>query len=119
MSLVIKRILSMHEKRGLSDAQSFNLLVDLAVQDGVDCVMADLPGEYLARFRDWIDDLPPLDTLIDLKSGPLSERDKSTIRAIRTWLERHPGGRESPEGAGSAANGSGGTDQPLPVDAHH
>ena len=119
MRVAVKRILFLHQKRGLSEAQSFNLLVDLAVQDGVDCVMADLPGEYLARFREWIDNLPSLDTLINLKSGPLSERDKSTIRAIRDWLDCHPGGRESPEEARSTANGSGGTDPSRPIVSLH
>jgi hypothetical protein len=115
MGLAVKRILSLHEKSGLSEAQLFNRLVDLAGQDGVDCVMADLPPEYLTRFRDWIDHLPSLDTLLNPKAGPISEREKVTIRAIRKWLDCYPGGREAREEAGSAANGSGDTDPSLPI----
>jgi hypothetical protein len=119
MRLVVKRILSLHEKSGLSEAELFNQLIDLAARDGVDCVMADLPPGCLTRFRDWLDDLPSLDTLMDLKAGPISEREKSTIRAIRDWLDCRPDGRESPEEAGSAANGSGGTDPSLPIGSRH
>jgi hypothetical protein len=109
----------LREKCGLSEVQSFNLLVDLAAAYGVDCVMADLPPEYLTRFHEWIDNLPPLDTLINLKTGPLSDREKSTIQAIRDWLDRHPDGHISPAEAGSAANGSGGTDPSLPIVSRH
>jgi hypothetical protein len=119
MRIGVKRILYLREKCGLSDLQSYNRLLDLAAAYGVDCVLTDLPPQYLTQFHDWIDNLPPLDTLINLKSGPLSDREKSTIRAIRDWLDRHPVGRESPEEAGTAANGSGGTDPSLPTVSRH
>jgi hypothetical protein len=119
MRIGVKRILYLREKCGLSDLQSFNLILDLAAGDGVDCVMAYLPPEYRTQFHDWIDNLPPLDTLINVKSGPLSDREKSNIRAIRDWLDRHPGGAEPPEEASTAANGSGGTDPSQPIVSRH
>ena len=119
MRMVIKRLLFLNEKHGLGKADMFNKLIDMAAGYGVDCVLTDLPPRYLTQFHDWIDNLPPLDTLINLKSRPLSDREKSTIRAIRDWLDRHPVGRESPEEAGTAANGSGGTDPSLPTVSRH
>jgi hypothetical protein len=119
MRMVIKRILFLHEKHGLNKAELFNRLIDMAAGYGVDYVMADLPPEYRTQFHDWIDNLSPLDTLINVKSGPLSDREKSNIRAIRDWLDCHPGGAEPPEEAGTAANGSGETDPSLPIVTHH
>ncbi len=115
MRVVVKRILSLHEKSGLSEAQLFSHLLDLAAADGVDCVMADLPPQYLTRFRDWIDDLPPLDTLINLKTGPISEHEKATIRAVRDWLNGHLSGLESAEEQSGAANGAGRLDRSIPT----
>ncbi len=119
MRIGVKRILYLREKCGLSEVQSFNLLVDLAAAYGVDCVMADLPPVYRMQFHDWIDNLPPLDTLINVKSGPLSDREKGNFRAIPDWLDCHPGGAESPVEAGTAANGSGGTDPSLSIVTRH
>jgi hypothetical protein len=119
MRVRVKRILYLHETHGLSKVDMFNKLIDMAAADGVDCVMADLPPEYRMRFHDWIDNLPPLDKLINVKSGPLSDRVKSTIRAIRDWLDCHAGGPDSTEEAGTAANGSGGTEPTLPIVTRH
>jgi hypothetical protein len=91
MNWSVKRDLYLHREKGLSELQLFNQLVDIAASDTIEGVMTSIPPNYLARFRQWIDRiLPSLDTLINLKTGPLSEHEKATIRAIAEWLDRHP-----------------------------
>ena len=90
MNRNIKTLLSLRKRVGLPEIHLFNGFVDVARADTVEEVMTSIPPEYLPRFRDWIDRLmPSLDTLINLKSGPLSEHEKDTFRAIHDWLERH------------------------------
>ena len=91
MRLEIKRALFLHKEKGLTEAQLFNKFVDVAAGGNVDQVMADIPPEHLARFSEWVYRLRSSDTLINLKTGPISEREKDAIEAIGDWLDRHPG----------------------------
>jgi len=87
----IRNLLSLSKRMLIPDVHLFNRFVDVALGDTVEGVMTSIPPEFLPRFRDWIDGVvPSLDKLIHLKSGPLSEREKATIRAMRAWLDRHP-----------------------------
>lgn len=90
MRVEIKRALFLHNEKGLTEAQLFNKFVDIAAGGEVEQVMADIPPEHLSRFRDWICRLPSSDTLINLKTGPISEREKDAIESILDWLDRHP-----------------------------
>ena len=101
MRLEIKRALFLHKDKGLTEAQLFNKFVDAAAAGNVEQVMADISREYLAHFREWVYRLPSSDTLINLKAGPISEREKDAIGAIRDWLDRHPGDCESNGAAGA------------------
>jgi len=97
----------MHRCVHFPEVHLFSQFVDYALTDPVEEVMTSIPPEYLPRFRDWIDGLlPGLDELIHLKSGPLSEHEKATYRAIAEWLDQHLGNDESnvPE-AGAPLNG--------------
>jgi len=95
MGLEVKRVLFLHKNNGLTEAQLFNRLVDIAANSKVDWVMAAIPPEYIARFRKWVDRLRSPDTLINLKTGPISEHEKDTIKSIRDWLDRHSSEHES------------------------
>jgi hypothetical protein len=95
MRLEIKRALSLHKNKWLSETHLFNNFVDMVASAKVEEVMADIPPEYLSRFRAWVYGLPAPETLINLKTGPISEREKDAIEAIRDWLDRHAGEYES------------------------
>ncbi len=95
MELEVKRAVSLHVKKKLTESQLFNSLVDIANNHDVAVVMDRVPPEYLGRFRNWIDHLPSLDTLIHVKSGPISIQEKNTLEAIRDWLDHHAGKRDS------------------------
>jgi hypothetical protein len=90
MRLEMKRALRLHKDKGLTEAQLFNRFVDLAADGKVEQVMADIPLEHSVRFREWVYRLPSTDVLINLKTGPISKREKDAIEAIRDWLDRHP-----------------------------
>jgi hypothetical protein len=91
---------------GLPYDHLFSRFVDVARADTVEEVMTSIPPEYLPRFRDWIDRLmPSLDTLINLKTGALSEQEKDTYRAIHDWLDRHLEEPQPQEAADSSPNG--------------
>jgi hypothetical protein len=95
MASEVRSLLYLYNKGYIGELHFFNRLVDLAAFIDVERVMARVPPECRARFRDWIVHLPPLAQLINLKSGPLSEREKETIKAIREWFDRHPEWGES------------------------
>jgi hypothetical protein len=95
MELEVKRALFLHVNKRLTENQLFNSLVDIANNHDVAVVMDRVPPEYLARFRNWIHHLPSLDTLIHVKSGPISIKEKNTLEAIRVWLDRHSAERDS------------------------
>jgi hypothetical protein len=107
MNRDVSRLIRVGSIVGLPDDHLFNRIIDIALGDSVEEVMKSVPPDYLARFRPWIDRmLPSLDRLINLKTGPLSEHEKATIRAIAEWLDRHPA-EERPYGeeTGASANG--------------
>jgi hypothetical protein len=91
MGLEVKRAISLYEKKFFTEAQLFNSLIDLAIGSGVDEVMTRLPTDYLVRFRDWLDRQPRTETLLDLRSGRVSEQDRDTVAAIREWVDQHTG----------------------------
>src|SRR4051794_7440032 len=96
MNRDVKNLLRNHRFAHFSEMDLFHKFVDLAEVGPVEEVRASIPPEYLPRFRDWIDGrLPRLDELIHLGSGPLSEHEKATYRAIAEWLEQHLGKDES------------------------
>ncbi len=95
MELEVKRVLFLHVNKTLTENQLFNSLVDIANNHDVAVVMDRVPPEYFGRFRNWIDHLPSLDKLIHVKSGPISIHEKNTLEAIRAWLDRHAGERDS------------------------
>src|SRR5271154_5901990 len=101
MRLEIKRALFLHKDKGLTEAQLFNKFVDVAAGGNVEQVMADIPREHLANFREWVSRPLPPDTLIHLKTGPIPDREKYATGAIRDWQDRHPGDCESNGAAGA------------------
>src|SRR5438128_523853 len=106
MKREVKRVLSLHRYKYIGDLQLFNWFIDIAAGGDVEGVMASIPPEFLPRFRDWIDRLlPSLDTLLNLKTGPLSEHEKDTFRAIHDWLDRHLIEPQPHEAADSSPNG--------------
>jgi hypothetical protein len=87
----IKNLLYMNRRVYFDDNHLFNQFIDIALGSGVEGMMTSIPPDDLARFRAWIEQLlPSLDAIINLKSGPLSEHEKATIRAIGEWFDRHP-----------------------------
>jgi hypothetical protein len=124
MNRAVKNLLRVYRIVQFPEVDLFGRFIDYALTDPVEDVMTSIPPEYLPRFRDWIDGLlPRLDELIRLGSGPLSEHEKATIRAISEWLHQHLGQGESavPE-APAALNGPSDadpapalTDQGLPI----
>lgn len=105
MGLEVRRAISLHERSLLSEDQLFNHLIDLAIGVDIERVMTRVPAGYLGRFRDWLDRQPPTETLIELRSGPVSREDRDAIVAIREWLNRHVGG-ESANGAAIVTRGT-------------
>jgi hypothetical protein len=96
MNRDVKNLLRMHRFDHFPEADLFSRFVDYALTDPVEELMTSIPPEYWPRFRDWIDGfLPSLDELINLKTGPLSEHEKATIRALAEWLDQHLGKGES------------------------
>jgi hypothetical protein len=91
MGLEVRRAISLHKNMFLTEDQLFNSLIDLAIDGGIDQVMARIPADYLVRFRDWLDRQPCTETLLDLRSGLVSKQDRDTVAAIREWLDRHIG----------------------------
>lgn len=88
MNWRVKGLLIVYKNHGLSERELFSRIVDLVDSDPIEGVMTSLPFEFLPRFRDWINGLLPcLDTLINLKSGPVAEDRKATYRAIAAWLD--------------------------------
>jgi hypothetical protein len=73
----------------LSDVELFHMLVEIAANGDVDQVMARVPHEHLAAFRKWAHELLAPPGMINLKTGPLSEREYGTMRAICSWLDQH------------------------------
>ncbi|MFI5455391.1 MAG: hypothetical protein ACHRXM_08055 [Isosphaerales bacterium] len=64
-----------------SAASRFELQAAMILGIGEGCtvveqVMVVIPPEHLARFRESVYRLPSADTLINLKTGPMSEREK-------------------------------------------
>jgi hypothetical protein len=112
----VKNLLRVHRFYHFTDAQLFSRLFAYTLTDPVEEVMTSIPPEYLPRFRDWIDGfLPGLDEIIRLGSGPLSEHEKATIRAVAEWLHQHLGqGESAVPAAGAALNGPSETD-PAPA----
>jgi hypothetical protein len=113
----IKNLLALKRCVQFPEGHLFNRVIDIALGEGVEAVMTSIPPDYWAPFREWIDRmLASLDTLINLKTGPLSEHEKETIRAIGEWFERHPAeDRPHGEGAGTSANGMNAGDWLQPV----
>ena len=105
MELEVKRALFLHVNKGLTENQLFNRPVDIAGDHQVELVMARIPPEYLAMFRNWVKQLPSPDTLINLKSGAISQHEKDTLGAVRDWLDRHPGDHDSKEETQSPSSG--------------
>jgi hypothetical protein len=91
MGLEVRRAISLHEKKFLTEDQLFNGLIDLAIGGGVVQVMSRIPTDYAVRFRDWLDRQPRKESLLDLRSGLVSEQDRDTVVAIREWLDHHTG----------------------------
>ncbi|HZW30092.1 MAG TPA: hypothetical protein VFF52_05250, partial [Isosphaeraceae bacterium] len=107
MNRSVKNLLRIHRFYQFTEAELFGRFVDYALTDPLEELMTSIPPEYWPRFRDWIDGfLPGLDEIIRLGSGPLSEHEKATIRAISDWLHRHLGQQESNvREAGASLNG--------------
>jgi hypothetical protein len=118
MNWSVKGLLIAHKKHGMSERELFNRIVDIADADALEGVMTSIPPEYLPRFRDWIQRLlPSLDTLIHIPSGPLTEHEKATIRAIAAWLDDRLGTSGSNGGdAATSGNGLSAADRAQPLD---
>ena len=107
MGLEVKRALLLHSNKSLTEAQLFNKLIDLVMDGNVDSVLRRVPAEYLHRFSNWLDRLPPIETLRDVRTGAsLSEEEKKAIRAIREWFQEHQGERVSEQTALAPSSGS-------------
>ena len=90
MGLEVKRALFLHRSKSITEDRLFNMLVDIAAGGEVDSVLQRIPTGYLCRFREWLDHLAPIETLIDPRTGSgVSVQEKATIEAIRAWLREH------------------------------
>jgi hypothetical protein len=89
MGLEVKRALSLHKSRMLTDVELFHMLVEIATSGDVDQVMARVPREHLAAFRKWVHELLSSREVINVKTGPLSERAYETMTSICRWLDDH------------------------------
>lgn len=116
MGLEVKRALFLHRNKSITEAQLFNKLIDIAIDGKVESVLRRVPAEYLSRFREWLDRLPPIETLRDLRTGSaVTEHEKDTIRAIREWFHRHQEERVPDKKAAAPSRGPAHGESTQPV----